>query len=173
LDLGVIDTTGRFANPAKIPLAISSRIIQQNGQPAFVLAANNENKCRAGLTPPYVLLTQEDVRQVQLAKAAIRAGIKLLQKKIGLEDDDIKQVLLAGAFGNYIRRESALRIGLLPNLPPERIHFIGNAAASGAQMLLLSRKCRTQAKKLARKIKYIEIAHEPDFQSVFAESMIF
>jgi uncharacterized 2Fe-2S/4Fe-4S cluster protein (DUF4445 family) len=118
-------------------------------------------------------LTQQDIRQVQLAKAAIRAGIKLLQKKIGLEDDDVKQVLLAGAFGNYIRRESALRIGLLPNLPLERIHFIGNAAASGAQMLLLSRKCRTQAKKLARKIEYVEIAHQPDFQAIFADSMTF
>jgi len=160
LDLGVIDRTGRFANPGKLPPAIRSRIVKYNNQPAFVLAER-------------LLLTQQDIRQVQLAKAAIRAGIKLLQKKIGLEDDDIKQVLLAGAFGNYIRRESALRIGLLPNLPLERIHFIGNAAASGAQMLLLSRDCRTQAKKLARKIEYIEIANELDFQTVFAESMIF
>jgi uncharacterized 2Fe-2S/4Fe-4S cluster protein (DUF4445 family) len=100
---------------------------------------------------------------------------------VGLEDGDmplgmayaIKQVLLAGAFGNYIRRESALRIGLLPNLPIERIHFIGNAAASGAEMILISRKCRTQAKKLARKIEYVEIAHEEEFESVFADSMSF
>jgi uncharacterized 2Fe-2S/4Fe-4S cluster protein (DUF4445 family) len=160
LDLGVIDTTGRFASPANLPSAISSRITQQNGQPAFRLAEK-------------VILTQKDIREVQLAKAAIRAGIKILQKKIGIEDDDIKQVLLAGAFGNYIRRESALRIGLLPDLPPERIHFIGNAAASGAQMILLSQNCRTQAGKLARKIQYVEIAHEPDFQDVFADSMTF
>jgi uncharacterized 2Fe-2S/4Fe-4S cluster protein (DUF4445 family) len=66
-----------------------------------------------------------------------------------------------------------LRIGLLPNVPLERIHFVGNAAASGAEMLLISRKCRTQAKKLARKIEYVEIAHEPDFQNVFADSMMF
>jgi uncharacterized 2Fe-2S/4Fe-4S cluster protein (DUF4445 family) len=160
LDLGIIDPTGRFANPGKLPPEILSRIIQQGGQPAFRLADK-------------VILTQKDIREVQLAKAAIRAGIKLLQKKISIGDDDIRQVLLAGAFGNYIRRESALRIGLLPNLPLERIHFIGNAAASGAQMLLLSRKCRTQAKELARKIEYVEIAHEPDFQSVFADSMTF
>ncbi|MFZ0035254.1 MAG: ASKHA domain-containing protein [Sedimentisphaerales bacterium] len=172
LDLGIIDRTGRFANPGKLPPArlqrglaaprrtILSRIIQQNGQPAFRLADK-------------VILTQQDIRQIQLAKAAIRAGIKLLQKKIGLEDDDIKQVLLAGAFGNYIRRESALRIGLLPCVPPERIHFIGNAAASGAEVILLSRKCRAQAKKLARKIKYVEIAHEEEFESVFTDSMMF
>jgi len=164
LDLGIIDRTGRFVKPEKVQDKLSpadlSRIIQQDGQPAFRLVDK-------------IVLTQQDIRQVQLAKAAIRAGIKLLQKKIGLEDDDIKQVLLAGAFGNYIRRESALRIGLLPNLPLERIHFIGNAAASGAQMLLLSRKCRAQAKKLARKIEYVEIAHQPDFQAIFADSMTF
>ena len=160
LDLGIIDRTGRFASPANLPPAISSRITQQNGQPAFRLAEK-------------VTLTQKDIREVQLAKAAIRAGVKLLQKKIGIEDDDIKQVLLAGAFGNYIRRESALRIGLLPDLPPERIHFIGNAAASGAQMILLSQDCRTQARKLARKIQYVEIAHEPEFQDVFTDSMSF
>ncbi|MDD5063382.1 MAG: ASKHA domain-containing protein [Phycisphaerae bacterium] len=160
LDLGVINTTGRFANPANLPSAIASRICVEQDQPAFRLADK-------------VILTQKDIREVQLAKAAIRAGIKLLQKKIGIEDDDIKQVLLAGAFGNYIRRESALRIGLLPNLPLERIHFIGNAAASGAEMILLSQDCRTQAKKLARKIEYVEIAHQPDFQDVFVDSMTF
>jgi uncharacterized 2Fe-2S/4Fe-4S cluster protein (DUF4445 family) len=175
LDLGIIDRTGRFANPGKLPPAIRSRIVKYNNQPAFVLAERRATPAPSGVegSDERLLLTQQDIRQLQLAKAAIRAGIKLLQKKIGLEDDDIKQVLLAGAFGNYIRRESALRIGLLPNLPLERIHFIGNAAASGAQMLLLSRKCRTQAKKLARKIQYVEIAHQPDFQEAFAESMTF
>jgi uncharacterized 2Fe-2S/4Fe-4S cluster protein (DUF4445 family) len=175
LELGIIDQTGRFANPGKLPPAIRSRIIKHNNQLAFVLAE------RRATSDERLLLTQQDIREVQLAKAAIRAGIKLLQKKIsagghltvGLKDDDIKQVLLAGAFGNYIRRESALRIGLLPDVPLERIHFVGNAAASGAEMILLSRKCRTQAKKLARKIQYLEIAHEPDFQSVFADSMLF
>jgi uncharacterized 2Fe-2S/4Fe-4S cluster protein (DUF4445 family) len=160
LDLGIIDQTGRFANPGRLPPAIRSRIIQQDGQPAFRLADK-------------VVLTQKDIREVQLAKAAIRTGIKLLQKKIDLEEDSIKQVLLAGAFGNYIRRESALRIGLLPNLPLERIHFIGNAAVSGAEMILLSQKCRKQAKELARRIEYVEIAHEEEFGSVFADSMSF
>ncbi len=160
LDLGLVDTTGRFVNPDKLPSTIFSRITEYKGQPAFRLADK-------------VILTQQDIREVQLAKAAVRAGIRLLQKKIGLEDDDIKQVLLAGAFGNYIRRESALRIGLLPTVPVERIHFIGNAACSGAQMMLLSRHCRDKAKELARKIEYIEIAHQPDFQTVFADSMLF
>ncbi len=110
---------------------------------------------------------------MQLAKAAIRTGIKLLQKKIGIGDDDIRHIYLAGAFGNYIRIESAMRIGLLPNVPAERIHFIGNAACSGAQMILLSRDLRTKAGELARKIKHVEIAHEPKFQDIFADSMTF
>jgi uncharacterized 2Fe-2S/4Fe-4S cluster protein (DUF4445 family) len=180
LKLGIIDRTGRFVEAEKLkgrlPPAILSRITEHNGQRAFVLA---ENKRSTSLKPVKitakmaVLLTQEDIRQVQLAKAAIRTGIKLLQKKIGVGDNDIRHIYLAGAFGNYIRRESALRIGLLPDVPTERIHFIGNAACSGAQMILLSRDLRTKAGELARKIKYVEIAHEQQFTDVFAESMAF
>jgi len=168
LELGVIDRTGRFAEPKtlehKLPPAILARFFKQDGQPAFRLA---------GAASSSVFLSQKDIRQMQLAKGAIRAGIKLLQQKIGLEDSGVKRILLAGAFGNYIRRQSALRIGLLPAVDAERIRFVGNAAASGAQMILLSRQCRDQARELARKIEYVEIAHEPDFQIVFAESMSF
>ena len=168
LDLGVINATGRFAEPKtlehKLPPAIFARFFEQDGQPAFRLdgAANNP-----------VFLSQKDIREMQLAKGAIRAGIKLLQQKIGLEDSGVKRILLAGAFGNYISRRSALRIGLLPAVEAERIRFVGNAAAAGAQMILLSRQCRDEARELARKIEYVEIAHEPDFQMVFAESMSF
>jgi len=119
------------------------------------------------------LFYEKDIRETQLAKAAIRAGIKLLQNKIGLEDSDIKHVLLAGAFGNYIRKESALRIGLLPKVPPERIVFVGNAASSGARMALISQHYRDKSRELSKKIEYVEIAHEPEFQDVFADSIFF
>ncbi len=168
LELGVIDNTGCFVKvenlKGKLHPKIISRIIEKDDQPAFLLAQSGKNK---------VILTQRDIRQMQLAKAAIRTGIKLLQKKTCLTDSDIKCVLLAGAFGNYIRRESAMRIGLLPNVPVERIHFIGNAALSGAEMILLSRQARIHAGKLARKIRYVEIAHEPDFTTVYADCMLF
>jgi uncharacterized 2Fe-2S/4Fe-4S cluster protein (DUF4445 family) len=171
LDLGILDRSGRLLEhnqvSEKLSEAISSRIIRKNKELAFCLAFDETTG------QPKVFLTQNDIRQVQLAKAAIRAGIKLLQKKIGITDSDIKLVLLAGAFGNYIRGESALRIGLLPNVPLERIRFVGNAAASGAEMLILNSALRAQAKKLARKIRYIEIANEPDFQDVFADCMSF
>ena len=179
LNLGIVDATGRFADPGtlrdSISEAIASRIREEDGQPVFCLhrAAACPEPAEGNVSERDIILTQKDIREVQLAKAAIRAGIKLLQKKIRLEDSDIKQILLAGAFGNYIRKESALRIGLLPDVPPECIHFVGNAASSGAQMLLLSRHCRTTAKKLARRIEYVEIANEPEFQAAFADSMSF
>jgi uncharacterized 2Fe-2S/4Fe-4S cluster protein (DUF4445 family) len=170
LDLGIVDATGRFLTPQQLekmlPPAIFSRIIEKDRQLAFCLAYDQNNK-------PVVFITQKDIREVQLEKAAIRAGINILLRKNGIEDSDIKQILLAGAFGNYIRRESALRIGLLPKVSIERIRFVGNTAIAGAQMILISRQCRTKANRLARKIKYIEIAQEKDFQTIFTDSMLF
>ena len=169
LELGIIDLTGRFVEPAnlsgKVSPAILSRICEQQGEPAFVLSESDSTG--------KIFLRQKDIRETQLAKAAIRAGIKLLQNRIGLEDDDIEHILLAGAFGNYIRKESALRIGLLPDVPLERIAFVGNAASSGARMALVSQHYRDKARELAGRIEYIEIAHEPEFQDVFADSILF
>lgn len=169
LDLEVLDITGRFVDldtVRELPGAILRRRIEQEGQPAFVLAWQPDGS-------PAVVLTQKDIREMQLAKAAIRAGIRLLQQQAGMDDSRIDQVLLAGAFGNYIRRESALRIGLLPDIRVEKIHFVGNAASAGAQMALVSRQARTIASLLARQIEYIEIAHQPVFQSVFTDCLIF
>jgi uncharacterized 2Fe-2S/4Fe-4S cluster protein (DUF4445 family) len=171
LDLGIIDTTGRLAEPnmlkSTLPSTIVSRIIKTDNQFGFILYKAASDKERD------VILTQRDIRQVQLAKAAIQAGIKILIRKLDITDADVEQIFLAGAFGNYIRPESALHIGLLPTVDTQRLHFIGNAAASGAQMILLSRQNRDHAKELARKIEYIEIAHEPDFQDIYADCMRF
>lgn len=170
LELGVIDRTGRFAERTKlsetVAPAIASRLVDHDGQPAFRLTPSRANR-------QPVLLTQGDIREMQLAKAAIRAGIRLLEQKIGIHDCDIEQVLLAGAFGNYIRPQSALRIGLLPAVEPEIIHFVGNAASSGARMILVSRDCRSHAREVARRIEYVEIAHQPGFHDVFADSLLF
>jgi len=177
LDLGIVDATGRFVEPhtlkGKLPPAIAARIVEQDGQLGFCLtrAVTGLPLRKQGEQP--VILTQRDIRELQLAKAAIRAGVKILLKKTGIEDADIRQILLAGAFGNYIRPQSALRIGLLPDVPRERIHFVGNAAIAGAQMILVSRLCRAKAKELAHKIEYVEIAHQKDFSDVFADSMKF
>ena len=170
LDLGVLDFSGRIRRvdspAAGLPPAVARRLVAKNDQPAFVLAYDKNG--RAAVT-----LTQQDIRQVQLAKAAIAAGIRLLLEKLNLQPDDLDRILLAGAFGNYIKPASALRIGLLPKVAPERIHFVGNAAASGARMILLSRQARAAAGHLARKIQYVEIAHEPEFADVYTDSMTF
>jgi len=177
LDLGILDATGRFVEPRtlkdKLPPTIAARIIEQDGQPGFCLtrAATGLPLRKQGEQP--VFLTQKDIRELQLAKAAIGAGVKVLLRKTGIKETEIRQILLAGAFGNYIRPQSALRIGLLPDVPLERIYFVGNAAVAGAQMILVSRLCRAKAKELAHKIEYVEIAHEPDFQTVFADCMSF
>ena len=168
LDLGVIDSSGRFARAdelaGKVPDAILDRIVEIDGETVFVLYDGQ------GAT---VALGQRDIRQLQLAKAAMRAGMAILQKRMGVGDDDIEQVLLAGAFGNFIRRESALRIGLLPKVGVERIHFIGNAASTGAEMILLSGEMRDKSARLAEKIEYVEIAESKDFSDIYADCMFF
>jgi uncharacterized 2Fe-2S/4Fe-4S cluster protein (DUF4445 family) len=173
LDLGVIEPTGRFCEPGELdpmlPDSIRKRLIVHNTEPAFVLAG----KYTANQWEEAVFLTQKDIRQMQLANAAIRAGIELLLQKSGTKSTDIEQLLLAGAFGNYIQKKSAVRIGLLPPIPLEKIHFVGNAAGSGAQMALISHNARKTAKKLAKKIDYMEIAHQADFQMVFSEFLLF
>jgi uncharacterized 2Fe-2S/4Fe-4S cluster protein (DUF4445 family) len=170
LELSILDNTGRIIDAEsakdKLPELIRKRLVQIESQPAFVLAFKNDNT-------PAVSLLQKDIRHVQLGKSAIRTGIKLLQLKLGLKDDDIQQVLLAGAFGNYIRKTSALRIGLLPDVPAARIHFVGNAAGIGAKMVLLDRKARNLATQLSEKIEYVEIAKIPEFSDIYADSMLF
>jgi uncharacterized 2Fe-2S/4Fe-4S cluster protein (DUF4445 family) len=171
LDLGIINPTGKLVERDKchtnLPPAILSRITERNGQPAFILARAPSPE------QADVVLTQHDIRQLQLAKAAIRTGAKILQQKLNVSDADIKRILLAGAFGNYLRPQSALRIGLLPDVPTDRIHFVGNAALAGAQTILLTRSCRDRARQLARKIQYLEIAHEKTFPDAFAEALFF
>lgn len=168
-NLQVVDATGRLMDRknsgGSLPEPIGARVVEYEGQPAFCLAWNERT------AKPDILLTQRDIRELQLAKAAIRAGIRILMERLEMAEPDIDRVLLAGAFGNYIRPSSAIRIGLLPNVPLDRIQSVGNAAATGAEILLISEECRARAVRLARRIQYVEIAHEPRFNDVFAESM--
>ena len=116
---------------------------------------------------PGVAFTQHDVRAVQLAKAAIRAGIDCLLREAGLEEDAIERVVIAGAFGAYIGLASAVRIGLLPALPLARIEQVGNAAGIGVRMALASAALRNRARRLAGRCRYLELGSLPDFQRIF------
>ena len=120
-----------------------------------------------------VSLTQGDVREVQLAKAAIRAGIELMCRHLGVVPGDIHQVLLAGAFGNYMRPTSACRIGMIPPVLKSRITPIGNAAGEGAKACALSRAAFAESKRLAAETEFLELASRPDFQDRFVDALEF
>ena len=116
---------------------------------------------------PGVAFTQNDVRAVQLAKAAIRAGIDCLLGEAGLEEGAIERIVIAGAFGTYIDRASAVAIGLLPNLPLDRIEQVGNAAGIGVRMVLVSSALRERSRRLATRCRYLELGSLPGFQRIF------
>jgi uncharacterized 2Fe-2S/4Fe-4S cluster protein (DUF4445 family) len=120
-----------------------------------------------------VTLTQADIRELQNAKGSIAAGIQVLCDRNGVHPAELGAVLLAGAFGNFVRPSSALRIGLLPPVPLKRIRSVGNAAGVGAQMALLSRGERRQAQKLRSKVRYVELSGSPDFRDAYMDAMFF
>ena len=120
-----------------------------------------------------IYLTQDDIRQVQLAKGAIYAGIFLMAKQLGLEVWDIQKIQLAGAFGNYLNPASACRIGLLPEELLDRIEPIGNAAGSGAKMLACNKSLLPLTQKLTERIEFLELASLSAFSRTFAKAMNF
>lgn len=120
-----------------------------------------------------IFLTQDDIRQVQLAKGAIHAGIQLMMKHLGLQADDISKVQLAGAFGSYLNPASACRIGLLPSELQNRIEAVGNAAGSGAKLLCARRDMLSLTDELVKKIEFLELASLAVFPKTFAKAMEF
>ncbi len=118
-----------------------------------------------------IVLTRADVGQIQLAKGAIRAGINVLLDEARLQVEELDAVIVAGAFGTYIDMDSAIAIGLLPDLPRERFDQVGNAAGMGAKRALLSQAERRRAQQLAREVEYIELTTDPRFSIQFAEAM--
>ena len=172
LDAGVIDETGRILNAEEaspdLPEALRESLTSFENQPAVILVSARESK-----TGEPVLLTQRDVREVQLAKAAVQAGIQVLLDEFGIQAGDIAQVLLAGGFGNFIRRSNAKRIGLLPQVSNDHIEFLGNAASTGSKTALACASCREEAERLSRSTEYVELATRTDFQLYFSEGMIF
>jgi uncharacterized 2Fe-2S/4Fe-4S cluster protein (DUF4445 family) len=118
-------------------------------------------------------LTQQDIRDVQLAVAAVRSGVRLMLREFRLTVADLDRVIVAGAFGSSLDIGNAVALGLLPDVPPEKIAFIGNASLAGARLLLLSRPARSVAETLAAKISHISLATRPDFQDEFVQALEF
>jgi uncharacterized 2Fe-2S/4Fe-4S cluster protein (DUF4445 family) len=120
---------------------------------------------------PLIRITQADIRAIQLAKAALHAGCRLLMDRLGVEKVD--RIMLAGAFGNHIDPLHALVLGLVPDCAPARVHSVGNAAGTGARIALLNRGARSEIEVLVDRIEKVETAIEPEFQRHFVEAMAF
>ena len=170
LDARVIDSNGLLRRESGAPLApaLQSRIVMAEGGRQFVLV----RKDQAGRDHD-ISITQADIRQLQLAKSAIYSGIVMLRDVMGVTDGEIRELMLCGGFGNYISIQSSVRIRLLPELPVERITYMGNAAAIGAQMALLSEAERLRAFELAQEIEHVALAARPEFQAIFVDGMNF
>ncbi|MCK5849432.1 MAG: DUF4445 domain-containing protein [Kiritimatiellae bacterium] len=172
LRVGILDSTGRILGsddlPADLPELIRKRVVKDGDQFAMLLADSDESA-----TGESLCLYQKDIRELQLANGAIRAGISILLKREGLEPDDLGCILLAGAFGNFIRRNNALRIGMLPQIPSERIRFVGNAASFGAKQALLSSNMKDLMRKVSVETRHIDLSLDPEFQTEFGNAMLF
>ena len=141
------------------------RVRSQDKQREFVLVSEQERNGQQAIT-----ITQRDVRELQLAKAAIRTGIQVLLEKTENPEGKIDQVIIAGAFGTYIDVTSAVTIGMLPSLPLNRFSQVGNAAGMGAKLALISINKRDEARAIASKVHYVELATAPDFQRIFIQA---
>ena len=172
LKLGLINKSGKLIDreecKPELSEEIRKRIIRDKEGNKFLLAKSDET-----IVGKPIYLTQKDIREVQLAKAAIYTGIKILLKEVNISPEDIQEVLLAGAFGNFINKENARRIGLIPYLPLRKIKFIGNAAGTGAEIALLSKKMREVSQEISNKVKYVELSSRTDFQEEFIKAMSF
>jgi uncharacterized 2Fe-2S/4Fe-4S cluster protein (DUF4445 family) len=154
----LIDEGGRIAESRR-------GVRMSRGQREFVLVGKAERRGK-----PAITITQHDVRELQLAKAAIRTGIQLLLETSGCSEDDVRQVIIAGAFGTYIDISSAVAIGMLPPLPLSHFRQVGNAAGMGAKLALISLRSRAQAEAIASRVSYVELASTASFQPTFMQA---
>ena len=158
--LGIVDS-----KPSLLAEPLKDRLVQTERGTRFVLAFAQEGT-------PLVLLTQQDIRELQLASGALRSGIDTLLKKAGLTALDLDSVMLAGGFGNYIRCEHAMEIGLLPHVPLKRIRSVGNASLTGAKRVLLSNAELARAEHIRDCSEHVELASEPGFTDAFMDAMM-
>jgi uncharacterized 2Fe-2S/4Fe-4S cluster protein (DUF4445 family) len=168
--VGAVAETGRMLTreeASSLPEKVRGRLAENENGMEFVLARADEAYAGEPIT-----LTARDVRETQLAKAAIYGGMELMLHQVGAEPGDVEQLLLAGAFGNYIRLESALAIGLIPSVAAERIASIGNAAGVGARLMLCSLSERRRAQEIARSTRHIELSEREGFYDRFADAMM-
>jgi len=168
LDARLLDDTGRLVPPDEleedIPPKLAARMRLGQKAPEVVFAGNPERG---------VKLTQGDIRELQNAKGSIAAGIDVLCRQGGVEPSGLDEVLVAGAFGNFVRPEAARRLGLLPQVPLEHIRPVGNAAGAGARLALLSETERRMAEEIRGMVEYVELSGSAGFRDAYMEAMFF
>jgi len=167
--VGLLDASGRLLAPdaaAAVCPGLAGRLGKVGEERVFVLHPRGD-------VAGSVYLSQRDVRELQFAKAAIATGWRLLLVELGLEPGDVQQVLLAGSFGSYLSPASAVRIGLVPDIPVLRIVSAGNVAGEGAKLALLSVRERAGARALLEEVRYVELSDRPDFNDRFVDQLSF
>jgi len=170
LELGVIDDEGLIRPPQEVVEgSLRSRIVPSESGTYDFLVASSERSYHD--RPIY--LTQKDVRQLQMAKGAIAAGTQILMDEMGVAVQDIDHVYLAGALGNYIKPDVAISIGLVPLVDPSTVSSLGNAASTGASMVLLSRDYWRMANELVDLLEHVELSSRLDFNEYFVRLMDF
>jgi uncharacterized 2Fe-2S/4Fe-4S cluster protein (DUF4445 family) len=162
---GIVDETGRMVEEDEIEDSELSKRLIEDDMKEFLIAENS-------VSGHPITFTQRDVREVQLAKAAVCAGIKILIQEKNIEYKDIDKIYIGGGFGNYMNIDSALAIGLIPEELGQKVKSIGNCAGSGALAYLLSKNVRENASNIAGKASYIELSKRKDFQDYFIDSMM-
>ncbi|MFO7973819.1 MAG: ASKHA domain-containing protein [Candidatus Hydrogenedentota bacterium] len=170
---GILTSKGSFvrgeALPDTLPPALRDRVIEHEGGIGFLFARAGETRSGQPL-----VLTQRDVRELQLAVGAIRAGISILLKRVHLEPGQLDRVYVAGGFGNYVRLSNAQRIGLLPeSLREEQFHFAGNTSLEGARAAAFSLGERARAEAISRAVAHFDLSCDAEFQTEFAMAMFF
>ncbi len=167
---GLIDHSGRFIPDEDALIAhpaLSTRLVKVGKERVFVLAWRGDEPENA------VYLSQRDVRELQFAKASIATGWRILMSELGITEDDIGQVLLAGSFGSYLSPASAVRIGLVPKLALPRIISAGNVAGEGSKMAALSLRERAAADAILDEVEYVELSGRADFNDMFIDQLAF
>jgi len=161
LELGIVDETGRINDNLA---GWQERLLSVNGQKAFQLVSPELSEQSEG-----IVLSQRDIRELQLAKGSIRAVTEVLLQVAGLKWEEVSKVIVAGAFGVFVNLRSAQRIGLLPPLPIERFSIVGNAAGAGAKLALRSVEERRKAVELARKMTHVPMTGNPAYEEALVE----
>ncbi|MFP4546247.1 MAG: ASKHA domain-containing protein, partial [Methanomassiliicoccales archaeon] len=158
---GVLEPSGRIRKEIDSP-----RIIESDGEVQFIIAYEEE----ASLDEP-VVITQGDVGEVQCAKAALYSGVTMLMDIMDIKLEEVDKLFLAGAFGNYISPESSMNLGLIPEMPLDKVKGIGNAAGDGAKIALLNKTGKREVEEVVKNLHYVELALLPEFDRHYCDSM--